>query len=714
MNQLHNKGVANGNKVKLFISYSRQDKSGADNLVAALEANNFEVMIDRRDLPYGEQWQGELADFIRASDTVIWLVSPDSISSKWCNWELGEVQRLNKRLVPIRVRAIAPEDLPETLGRLHLLPAEGIYEPSPHLATLIATLNTDRAWIKEATRLADRARQWMARGRDSGLLLRGRALQDAETWSRQRPPAAPAPSREILDLILAGRQSATRRGQYWFAGTVALLVASSAGGLWAWQQKLEADRRREEATAQRSVAERNYAFSIDATEQLAIGLARDLRDATGMRMDRVRGILDRAEKLYASLTNSSGETVRLMRSRIGLMNELALTYRRLGDASASRKRADEAVALTRKLPSLGLPAEETDLILAEVLMTLVDVAEIQGDRATTRMALDEAVASARRQAAQVSGKQRLMEALRNNGLSLARSDSVAARASFLEQAQIAQQISLAAPEDPAALRVFADALADIAWLEWVTNNLPSARQTYEGVATVLRQALNRWPENAFMNHSLLRALQRIADIAEQLGDKRVAIGATQEGLQIARNLAAARPDHYQSRVDISYALIRLALLKIDTGETDGAAGNIDEVLRLVRNETAQDPSDAATAERLSTMLIWAAKGLVRIGNQSSATEAAWQSIEILRKLAAASPDEVRIQESLAGSLGAAVEFLPCERGAGALREGINIYKRLLATGHNASHVGASIDAYGKRLRELPCVAADGDQKPIEK
>ena len=151
MNQLHNKGVANGNKVKLFISYSRQDKSGADNLVAALEANNFEVMIDRRDLPYGEQWQGELADFIRASDTVIWLVSPDSISSKWCNWELGEVQRLNKRLVPIRVRAIAPEDLPETLGRLHLLPAEGIYEPSQHLTTLIATLNTDRAWIKEAT-----------------------------------------------------------------------------------------------------------------------------------------------------------------------------------------------------------------------------------------------------------------------------------------------------------------------------------------------------------------------------------------------------------------------------------------------------------------------------------------------------------------------------------------------------------------------------------
>ena len=86
-------------RLKLFVSYSRRDMAATDALVERLEAEGFEVTIDRRDLPYGEEWQAELADFIRAADTVVWLVSPASVASKWCNWELGEVQRLNKRLV---------------------------------------------------------------------------------------------------------------------------------------------------------------------------------------------------------------------------------------------------------------------------------------------------------------------------------------------------------------------------------------------------------------------------------------------------------------------------------------------------------------------------------------------------------------------------------------------------------------------------------------
>jgi TIR domain len=148
-------------KLNLFISYSRRDMAVADALVTALEGEGFEITIDRRDLPYGEEWQKELADFIRDSDTVIWLISPDSVASKWCNWELGEVGRLNKRLVPVKIGDVSPEELPESLGRIHLLPVDGVYDPGAHLSSLVATLNTDRGWMKEATRLADRAREWM-------------------------------------------------------------------------------------------------------------------------------------------------------------------------------------------------------------------------------------------------------------------------------------------------------------------------------------------------------------------------------------------------------------------------------------------------------------------------------------------------------------------------------------------------------------------------
>lgn len=107
--------------LKVFLSYSRRDMAVAERLVSLLEERGMEVLIDRRDLPYGEEWQAELADFIRMSDTVVWLVSPDSIASKWVNWELGEVGRLSKRMVPVRIREIDPEGLPELLGKIHLL-----------------------------------------------------------------------------------------------------------------------------------------------------------------------------------------------------------------------------------------------------------------------------------------------------------------------------------------------------------------------------------------------------------------------------------------------------------------------------------------------------------------------------------------------------------------------------------------------------------------
>ena len=49
-----------------------------------LRSKGFTVTIDRRDIPYGEEWQKELTDFIRAADTVIWLASPASVISQWC------------------------------------------------------------------------------------------------------------------------------------------------------------------------------------------------------------------------------------------------------------------------------------------------------------------------------------------------------------------------------------------------------------------------------------------------------------------------------------------------------------------------------------------------------------------------------------------------------------------------------------------------------
>ena len=294
------KRQASGEALKLFISYSRADMAATDVLVAELEQLGFKALIDRRDLPYGEQWQVELGDFIKASDAVVWLVSPDSVRSKWCNWELGEVGRLSKRLIPIRIRDTSGEMLPEALGKIHLLPATGVFDFATHLMPLVETLNTDHAWLKDSTRLADRARQWIGKGRDRALLLRGGALAEAESWSRRHPNAAPPPAGEILELILASRHGQTRRQRVAVALSVgaAVLGIGLAATAFVFQQQAEANAA--EAARQAAEAERQATIAR-ANEQRALEqeqIAKDERD--NVLIGRSRFLADQAAQRLAA------------------------------------------------------------------------------------------------------------------------------------------------------------------------------------------------------------------------------------------------------------------------------------------------------------------------------------------------------------------------------------------------------------------------------
>jgi hypothetical protein len=188
-------------------------------------------------------------------------------------------------MVPVKICDVTPEDLPEALGKIHLLPAEGVYRSELHLATLVATLNADRGWVKEATRLGDRAREWISRDRDNGLLLRGAALTNAETWSTREPKAAPPPASEVLELILASRRGAVLRQRRAVGGALAVAAISLALAGFASYQWLRAEKELRTATAQRLAAQ--------AEESLLVSLSNDRPGAP----DSQRGLLLALESL---------------------------------------------------------------------------------------------------------------------------------------------------------------------------------------------------------------------------------------------------------------------------------------------------------------------------------------------------------------------------------------------------------------------------------
>src|SRR5262249_48215096 len=65
-------------KLRVFISYSRDDLKFADQLDAALNACGFECLIDRHDISGGEDWKARLGNLIREADTVVFVLSPSS------------------------------------------------------------------------------------------------------------------------------------------------------------------------------------------------------------------------------------------------------------------------------------------------------------------------------------------------------------------------------------------------------------------------------------------------------------------------------------------------------------------------------------------------------------------------------------------------------------------------------------------------------------
>ena len=201
--------------MRLFVSYSRHDSDIAMALVEKLEQAGFKLAIDTRDLPFGEALREEIDYHIARADTVVWLASEASIRSRWCQWELDRVEVHRKRLVPVVIEKVDNARLPETVTDINLLPRNGVLDPhsAADIELLTATVLSDHAWLKEHTRLAERAGLWQQFGRSSDRLLRGGELAAAEQWRDARPASAPQPGSAILDLIHASRHAEDRTGK---------------------------------------------------------------------------------------------------------------------------------------------------------------------------------------------------------------------------------------------------------------------------------------------------------------------------------------------------------------------------------------------------------------------------------------------------------------------------------------------------------------------
>ena len=196
--------IKNGNNLmtQVFISYAGEDRETMQKIRNSLRRESITVWTDKTDLKTGEVFDESIERGIEEADNVVYLLSPDSITSTYCQQELEIALSLNKRIIPLLVRKTDRNQEPENLRSLHYIDLTDNVREEDYLldeSELLKILLTDAAYYNEHKILLTKALKWQRQQNNPSILLRGYNLRSAETWlkvARTRAQHPPTQSQE--------------------------------------------------------------------------------------------------------------------------------------------------------------------------------------------------------------------------------------------------------------------------------------------------------------------------------------------------------------------------------------------------------------------------------------------------------------------------------------------------------------------------------------
>lgn len=250
----------------IFISYSRNDLGIAEKIIDALAKDDLEPWIDWKNIPKGETFEGEIQQGIQKAEIFLFLVSPDSVQSDWCNREIAHAINNGKRILPIVIRDADLKNIhPEISKRNWIFCRNTQDDFNKAIEEIRKTIHTDYEWLKYHTELQIKALRWEQK-KDNSRLLRGKELREAEKQLTEiRSQEGSQPTKLQHEYILASRTNEERQRRQTIIGLSLGLIVVVLLAIFAWRQRNTAvTESNARATAQ-----------IEAEQQAKIALARE-------------------------------------------------------------------------------------------------------------------------------------------------------------------------------------------------------------------------------------------------------------------------------------------------------------------------------------------------------------------------------------------------------------------------------------------------------
>ncbi|MBD2463184.1 TIR domain-containing protein [Oscillatoria sp. FACHB-1407] len=190
---------ANNLMTDVFLSHAEEDDVVTTLISKSLIRQGLTVWWSKTDIQTGVEFQEAIAHGIEEADNILYLISPASLQSKYCQWEIDYALSLNKRIIPLLIKQTELEQIPENLRSLQYIDlTDNVLDTDYQQdeSKLFRILRHDADYYEQHKLLLAKALKWQRQQRNPSLLLRGNNLRYAEAWLKvahrnsQHPPTA--------------------------------------------------------------------------------------------------------------------------------------------------------------------------------------------------------------------------------------------------------------------------------------------------------------------------------------------------------------------------------------------------------------------------------------------------------------------------------------------------------------------------------------------
>ncbi|MEM0987029.1 MAG: toll/interleukin-1 receptor domain-containing protein [Pseudomonadota bacterium] len=183
-------------KRKIFVSYASARRDEAEPVALSLLSRGYDVFFDKDDLPAGQTYHDQISSAIKASDLMVFMVSPESVTGG--RYTVSELKFARQkwptpkgRVLPVMLTPTPIDDIPAYLREVSILEGEGslVAEAGAQVSYMIDAIEQSESatrrkglmrWAAAAAAAAlvviGSLAAWQVLGSDGDPSLSGRAV----------------------------------------------------------------------------------------------------------------------------------------------------------------------------------------------------------------------------------------------------------------------------------------------------------------------------------------------------------------------------------------------------------------------------------------------------------------------------------------------------------------------------------------------------------